>query len=77
MPKVYARVSALVGGFFMGGIYLFTHPGCFKSFEAKISFNAGFIFGEFPFSGGEEEGCGLRGEELGVFACGDGEVFGF
>lgn len=53
------------------------YPSCFKSFEAKISFNAGFIFGEFPFSGGEEEGCGLRGEELGVFACGDGEVFGF
>lgn len=50
-------------------IYLFTHPSIFKSFKAKISFNAGFIFGEFPFSGGEEEGCGLRGEELGVFAC--------
>lgn len=61
----------------MGGIYLFTHPSCFKSFETKISFDAGFIFGEFPFSGGEEEGFGLRGEELGVFACGDGEVFGF
>lgn len=53
------------------------YPSCFKSFEAKIPFYAGFIFGEFPFSAWEEEGCGLLGEELGVFACGDGEVFGF
>lgn len=53
------------------------YPSIFKSLETKISFNAGFIFGEFPFSAWEEEGCGLRGEELGVFACGDGEVFGF
>lgn len=53
------------------------YPSIFKSLEAKISFNAGFIFGEFPFSAWEEEGCGLLGEELGVFACGDGEVFGF
>lgn len=60
----------------MEGGGLFTHPSIFKSFKAKIPFNAGFIFGEFPFSGWEEEGCGLLGEELGVFACGDGEVFG-
>lgn len=53
------------------------YPSCFKSLEAKIPFYAGFIFGEFPFSAWEEEGFGLRGEDCGVFACGDGEVFGF
>lgn len=75
MPKGI-RIRACVSGvIFLGEGMIY--PSCFKSFEAKISFNAGFIFGEFPFSGGEEEGCGLRGEELGVFACGDGEVFGF
>lgn len=77
MPKgirIRARVSALVS--FVEG-WMEVYPSMFKSFETKISFNAGFIFGEFPFSAWEEEGCGLFGEELGVFACGDGEVFGF